>query len=63
MTSPTDEGLRRLESAYPALPLSARRRVVDHVHCDAAAMTANQIRRIASVLGARRAPARPGRAA
>ncbi|MFJ9917504.1 MarR family winged helix-turn-helix transcriptional regulator [Actinacidiphila glaucinigra] len=49
-TSLTDEGLRRPESAYPALLLSARRRVVDHVHCDAAAMTVHQIRRIASVL-------------
>ncbi|MFF3257281.1 hypothetical protein ACFYWP_41360 [Actinacidiphila glaucinigra] len=50
MTSLTDEGLRRRESAYLALLLSARRRVVDHVHCDAAAVTVHQIRRIASVL-------------
>ncbi|MGI5254619.1 MarR family winged helix-turn-helix transcriptional regulator [Actinacidiphila glaucinigra] len=50
VTSLTDEGLRRRESAYPALLLSARRRVVDHVDCGAAAMTVHQIRRIASVL-------------
>ncbi|WP_089228163.1 helix-turn-helix domain-containing protein [Actinacidiphila glaucinigra] len=45
VTSLTDEGLRRLESAYPALLLSARRRVVDHVDCGTAAMTAHQTRR------------------
>lgn len=47
VTSLTDEGLRRLESAYPALLLSARRRVVGHVDCDTAVVTAHQVRRIA----------------
>ncbi|MET9874618.1 MarR family winged helix-turn-helix transcriptional regulator [Actinacidiphila glaucinigra] len=49
VTSLTDEGLRRLESVSGAAAECAPscRRVVGHVDCDTAVMTAHQVRRIA----------------
>ncbi|MFJ2297167.1 MarR family winged helix-turn-helix transcriptional regulator [Streptomyces sp. NPDC087894] len=46
----TVEGLQRLESAYPLLLASARRRVVDRVDSEAIAAAADHFEEIASAL-------------
>jgi DNA-binding MarR family transcriptional regulator len=47
VASLTGEGLRRLESAYPTILLSARRRVVDHLDRASLSGVADQVQEIA----------------
>lgn len=51
IVSLTPEGFRRLESAYPALLASSRRRVMDHVSRGLVSRLADQFEAISSRLG------------